>query len=395
MTSDDGRDRSDMKDSILIGRVAVKRWGKVCVILILSALLLSACALHGTKISTGVTGVSEDGDFGNVLIDMELDDFNALGFKYGDSVDIRFSNGYTLEDIPYYTGYYNPAGEPLLLEFLGTDLVAAINYGTLWDEAGLSEGDTAEITLHEAGKYLNIQEALNIAYSDERSEYESDEVFANFRCINTGKLKKDLFYRSASPCDNKHNRASYSDDLAEEAGVRMIVDLADCDEEIAGFMSAGDFDSPYFASLYEGNAVIPVDLQVDYKSEDYRAGIVKALREMSKSEGPYLIHCIEGKDRTGYLCALLECLTGASYDEIEADYMESYNNYYGIDRSSDEEKYDTILSNNLIPMLTFMTGADANSDISSVDLESGAEAYLTGGGMTSEEISALKEKLTH
>ena len=384
-----------MKDSILIGRIAEKRLGKVCVILILTALLLSACSLNGNRISTGVTGVSEDGDFGNVLIDMELDDLNALGFKYGDSVDVRFSNGYTLEDIPYYTGFYNPAGEPLLMGFLGTDLVAAINYGKLWEESGLSEGDTVEISLHEAGKYLDIQETLNIAYSDDRSEYESDEIFANFRSVNTGKLKKDLLYRSASPCDNKHNRASYSDDLAEKAGVSMIVDLADCDEEIVGFMSASDFDSPYFESLYEGNSVIALNLQVDYKSEEYRAGIVKALREMSKSGGPYLIHCIEGKDRTGFLCALLECLTGASYDEIEADYMESYKNYYGIDRASDEDKYDAILSNNFVPIVTFITGADESSDISSIDLESGAEAYLISGGMTSEEISALKERLTH
>ena len=89
MTSDSGGDRQDMKDCILSGRVNLKGLGRVSVILILTVMLLSACALHGTKISTGVTGVREDGDFGNVLIDMELDDFNALGFKYGDSVDIK------------------------------------------------------------------------------------------------------------------------------------------------------------------------------------------------------------------------------------------------------------------------------------------------------------------
>jgi protein tyrosine/serine phosphatase len=32
----------------------------------------------------------------------------------------------------------------------------------------------------------------------------------------------------------------------------------------------------------------------------------------------YVVHCIEGKDRTGYVCALLEGLCGATYEEIVA-----------------------------------------------------------------------------
>lgn len=360
---------------------------------IVAVLFLTACSVKSPKMSTGVTGIREDADFGNVIFDIGVDEFNALGFKHGDSLDVSFSNGYTLEDIPYYTGYYNPVGEPLLVEFMGAEIVGAINYGTLWKEAGLSEGDTAVIKLREAGRYLEVQNALDIAYSDDRNAYESDEVFANFRDIKAGNLKEKMLYRSASPCDNKHNRARYSDSLAKKAGVRLIVDLADSDEEIQDFMSRDDFDSPFFASLYADNAVIPLNLQVDYKADDFRAQIIKSLKIMSERDGPYLIHCIEGKDRTGFLCALLECLSGASYDEIAADYMESYKNLYGIDRASDPEKYDTILGNNLVPMLRFMTGSDENADITTVDRGSGVEAYLLGGGMTEEEIGALKEKL--
>ncbi|MCR4738644.1 MAG: tyrosine-protein phosphatase [Lachnospiraceae bacterium] len=346
-----------------------------------------------TGISTGTVGVREDTDFGNVIVETGVDEFNDLGFKHGDSLDVRFSNGYTLEDIPYYSGYYNAAGEPLLVEFMGKEIVAAINYGSLWSEAGLSEGDTAEISLNEAGKYLDIQNALDIAYTDDRNDYDSDVVFANFRSINAGKLKENILCRSASPCDNKHNRARYCDDLAEKAGIGLIVDLADSHEEIKGFMSADDFDSPCFASLYERDAVIPVNLQVNYKTDDFRKKITEAFRIMSRTDGPYLIHCVEGKDRTGFVCALLECLAGASYDEIVSDYMESYINYYGLDPSSERERYDTILDNNLVPMLRFIAGAEENADITAIDLVSGAEAYLLDGGMTREEIEALKEKL--
>ena len=35
---------------------------------------------------------------------MTIDDFNNYGFKFGDSVDVKFSNGYELLDLPYYNG---------------------------------------------------------------------------------------------------------------------------------------------------------------------------------------------------------------------------------------------------------------------------------------------------
>ena len=37
---------------------------------------------------------------------ISIDDFNKLGFEYGDSVNVSFTNGYELTDIPYYNGYY-------------------------------------------------------------------------------------------------------------------------------------------------------------------------------------------------------------------------------------------------------------------------------------------------
>ena len=39
-----------------------------------------------------------------VFIEISVADFNALGFAFGDSVDVAFSNGYTLKGLPYYSG---------------------------------------------------------------------------------------------------------------------------------------------------------------------------------------------------------------------------------------------------------------------------------------------------
>ncbi len=57
-------------------------------------------------------------EFGGVYIDLSIEAFNALGFAYGDSVDVSFSNGYKLNGIPYYNGYYAQTGEPLVLSLI-------------------------------------------------------------------------------------------------------------------------------------------------------------------------------------------------------------------------------------------------------------------------------------
>jgi S-adenosylmethionine hydrolase len=91
-----------MKKSFLIARI----------VLLLLACLLFGCGRE-SETSTGEIGVVYDEEFGNIYIDLSIEEFNDLGFAFGDSVDIRFDNGVTLEDIPYYSGYYTPVGELL------------------------------------------------------------------------------------------------------------------------------------------------------------------------------------------------------------------------------------------------------------------------------------------
>ena len=352
--------------------------------------------------------IQHETEFGGVYIEITIDDFNALGFAYGDSVDVVFSNGYKLEDIPYYNGYYVDAGMPLLVAYPGYDYVkATLNYGedlwgkgnlyagqplSLFAEAGLDEHCTASVYLHQAGKYRDVQEARDIQYSDNRTKYDSDEEFANFRNIRAGNIKKGVVYRSASPCDNQHNRASYVDALISDAGVNCILNLSDTDEKIDKYMAAEDFDSPYFKELYERGAVIPVALNMNFASDEFRSKIVQGFIEMSQQPGPYLIHCTEGKDRTGFVCMLLEMLAGASYDEIVDDYMVTYANYYKITEESDKAKYDTILETNLLVMMHTVTGEDV--DLQTADLSVYARAYLIDAGMTDAQIDALLARIT-
>ena len=339
--------------------------------------------------------VIHETEFGGVYIDAAIDDFNALGFACGDSVDVTFSNGYTLKGLPYYNGYYTQTGEALLVAYPGyPHIKAAINNGDdLWELAGLKEGDTATVTLAEHGKYLDVQNARDIHYADDRDLFDSDEVFANFRAVTVSGIQPDRLYRSASPCDNQHNRAPYVDKLMGEAGVAWILYLADDSEKIEGYLEDPAFASPNFKALYDAGKVVPIALNMNFSSDVFREKLASGLIAMSEQNGPYLVHCTEGKDRTGFVCMLLEALCGATYEEITDDYMLTYANYYGITETSDPDRYAVIVREVLDPMIRSMIG-DNGVDIATADLRDYAAAFLKNAGMTDDQIASLKTHLT-
>ena len=382
------------------------------VILLLAALLVFAgCGKKNIAVEDLAT--EHELEFGGVYLKMTIDDFNAKGFKYGDSVDVVFSNGYELKDIPYYNGYYVAAGEPLLIAYPGYDYIkAAVNYGEdlwetaelrevlksqlkagkvedLWLTAKLEEHSTATVRLNEQGKYKAIQDARDIHYYDEREKYETDVEFANFREMTVGNLKAKTVYRSASPCDNQHNRAPYVDALIKEAGVRTIMNLADSTEKIEKYIAADGFKSPYILSRYNEGRVIPLAMSMNFAADDFKGKIVQGFIAVTEKGGPFLVHCTEGKDRTGFVCMLIEALAGASYQEIVDDYMLTYDNYYKITKEKDKAKYDIILEMNLDAMIKAVVGDD-KVDIKAADLSQYAKQYLIAAGMNEKQVESFK-----
>lgn len=335
-----------------------------------------------------------DDKFGGMYVDISIEDFNKLGFSYGDSLNVSFSTGYNMVDVPYYNGYYVDMGEPLVVAYPGYELIRiGINYGEdLWILAGLQEDSTCTITLKEKGKYIDVQRLRDLVYSDEQGDMK-DEVFANFRPIEVGNIKENLVYRGASPIDNKHNRAQVVDRLIKRENVQYIIDLADSDEEIESFYHEEDFNSPYFMDLYNNNKVKTLDMSVSFTSDDFSNKLVEGLQQMIVNDGPYYIHCQEGKDRTGYVCMLIEALAGASYDEIVADYMKTYDNYYSIRKENEIERYTVIKEQNIDEMIEYVAN-DENANIKEIDLQKTVENYLVRIGMTQDEVNTLKSKIT-
>lgn len=329
-----------------------------------------------------------------VFIEISVADFNALGFAFGDSVDVAFSNGYTLKGLPYYSGAFVEPGEALLAGFSSLPYIeVGMSYGDdLWVTAGLSEGDTATVTLAEPGAFADIQKALDLSYTDKRADYPNDVAFANFRELSGGNLKPGKFFRGASPVNNKKNRAAYANALIADAGVQMDFDLADNYDEIEGFLkenAEAGVDVSHFEGLRNAGNVIAIDLSEAYLSEGYGQKLAAGLVELMQHDGPVYIHCTAGKDRTGFACMLLEALAGASYQQIVDDYMITYDNYYRINATNDAKRFSIIKEQRLDSMLRHVVGAEKGADLASADLSAGARNYLKAVGMTDGQIDQL------
>lgn len=115
---------------------------------------------------------------------------------------------------------------------------------------------------------------------------------------------------------------------------------------------------------------------------------------MLTAEGPVYIHCLEGKDRTGFVCVLLEALAGAGYDEMLDDYMKTYENYYGITKTGSPEKYKAVVSLYFDAFAAYLHGTEDLDALTSADYSQDAVNYLLDAGMTADEIAALRNMIT-
>ncbi len=339
--------------------------------------------------------IHKDAKFDSADLNLNADDFTAAGFALGDSVDVAFSNGVTLTDIPYFNGYYAKKGKPVMVAYHGEDYVLiASAHSDFWTPFALANGMTVNITLNTKAKYLATQEAIGQRYSMERADFASDEVFANFRAMKGGNLKTDFLYRGASPVDNRRNRASYANKLIEKHAIACVIDLADSDEEMHAYFAKDGFSSDYAKKLYEEGRTIALDMNASYGQENYKRNVVKGLRKLVEVGGPAYIHCLEGKDRTGFVCMLIEALAGATYEEMRDDYMMTYANYYHMTPEGTPDGYNAVVTLYFDSFMEYLSGETDPAKLHELNYTDYARQYLMDGGMTAAQIDELLAVIT-
>lgn len=325
---------------------------------------------------------------GNADIDITNTDFLNKGFSYGDSVDIEFDNGCKLEDVPFLSGMYVEYGKIMLYGKESKDKVSFIQkYKSFAENNNVNIQTTYTITLKEKSKYLNIENVGNLTYSKKFEDYNNEHKFSNFREVNVGDIKEGRLYRSASVIDNSENRAQYTSKLAIDNGIKTIINIINKQDEYSELLANIEGNSKI---LIENTIIINAPISNDYQSEKNIKIIIDGLNELINYDYPYLIHCLEGKDRTGYELAIIEALCNASYDEIVNDYMLTYDNYYGVNINNDIKKYNYIKESNIDAMLKFITNAD---DLNKIDYQDATKKFLISYGMNEDNINILINKL--
>jgi protein tyrosine/serine phosphatase len=359
----------------------------LCCLMALSSVMV--CAEEAPTVTGKVTEIEK---YGHALLDVTIADFLAAGFTLGDVVTV--AAGTFNDDMPFFNGYYVDKGAYMVRAYPGhTCIAVCINYGKFAETAGIGVGDSVTITLKTKAGALDVQVMNSLVYTNDRADYATDEIFANFRMVKLGQIGEGKLYRAASPINNENNRAAISNALVEAAGIKAVMNMGDTPDEIASFIAAEDFNSAYYKGLLDEGNVIALGMPIDYFTDDFAASIVAGLNFLASKEGPYLVHCLEGKDRAGFGSMLLEALMGASVEEIVADYMTSYVNYYGIDPVAEADKYNMIAEKNVMDMLRTVCGLAKDASLEGVDLAAAAQKYLTDHGMAVEAVETLKNNL--
>ena len=350
--------------------------------------------------------------YGNIYTSCTAERLQEMGFAYGDIITVKFLDQ-TL-DLPLVPTFsYVDQGTPGLFinksetgEFEG-NLFMAINMGDFTTTYGIAtkttnpdktwywtacEGVTFPIVvtleMKEQGGYATEMAIRDINRTNNREDYPdlTDAEFANFRRITTTGMG-DHLYRGSSPINPEIGRNTYADAALADAGVTVIMNLANDQATAEGYEGFAD-------TYYSKQNVVYLNLGVDFTAADFQSGLATGLRHFAANKGVYYVHCTEGKDRAGFVSALLECLMGATYDEVVADYLKTYTNYYtvvdGVQQPLSQETLDAIANSNIIKTLQTAFGVE---DLTTADLAAEAAEYVKAIGLTDDELAALKENL--
>lgn len=347
------------------------------------------------QLSVKVSKVHEK--YGNVYIGIKNPDFLKI-FQYGDIVDVTIG-GQSLE-VPVCSSYSDVDSKKVVIvassaeDKANEDIILAINLGSFADTYGTAANDDVTITLSKKGGYLDEYEIRQLKRTNNRDDYSSDEVFANFREATYGSIAPGRLYRSSNPINPEIGRNLYAMRLTEAAGVKVIFNLSETAEEVAAHLGTDtNGNLAYYKGLNDIGNVYAMGMGLDSQSEDFKQKLAIVLREMSEKKGPYLIHCVEGKDRTGFVAALLESLMGAKYWEIKDDYMDSFVNFFHVPVSPGQ--YDRIGNNNILESMRQMAGIPKGGSLKGVDLSKAAENYIKSIGLTDDEIEQIKVNLSN
>jgi protein tyrosine/serine phosphatase len=221
--------------------------------------------------------------------------------------------------------------------------------------------------------------------------YSEKNELTNFREICMGNMKNGVIYRGSYPVFrlDKERDETYTE-LVLEAGINCIINLAGNEKDVEALASL----APWYNTLLLNNRVIGLDIQFDFDFSDkfeydiFNYRLRQGFKFLIMHDGPFLIHCNAGADRTGFVAAIIELLFGASIDEVIYDYLLSYGKEFA---DAKDKEINLITGRNINGQINAVINGKIND---SDNLQANIETYfLEKIGLTIEELESIKGKL--
>ncbi|GHV86447.1 hypothetical protein AGMMS50230_20550 [Spirochaetia bacterium] len=210
-----------------------------------------------------------------------------------------------------------------------------------------------------------------------------DDEATNFREIKAGNIACGILYRSSHPLAGG-DIGNAIDRFAKKADIKCVLNLDDGD----AVLEAKAKDVPWYKKLVTEKYVIGLNMDMNIPSDFFNKKLKTGLQFMLTRDGPYLIHCYAGVDRTGFFSAVLEGLMGANLKEICNDYLASFRNGFTSAYGNIENVYR---KPQILYQLDKMNNGIAVTD---GNIQSAVERYLlVDVGISEDEISKLKNIL--
>jgi len=172
----------------------------------------------------------------------------------------------------------------------------------------------------------------------------SIESASNFRDVagrglvlpGSGRMARGVVYRSGrltnlSTSDRRELAAAGVTDIYDLRTTRVARRSPDrsikgADYHLINLFAVYSTPSRTFASVSAARADRRRTNREFVTDPEQRRRTAKVLTEIAQADGPVIVHCTEGKDRTGWVAAVLQLAAGASRKDVVAEYLLS-NSY--------------------------------------------------------------------
>lgn len=170
------------------------------------------------------------------------------------------------------------------------------------------------------------------ARSDPRSTRLTVDGTYNFREVAPGLLREGRLYRS----DALHRLTPAGRAALQQLGISRVIDLRSrLDRSLTGTDRLRAVGAEYISIPMAGAGrktdLTTLTLRSVHRTVLDRHGpqIGLAIRAIADADGPVVVHCTAGKDRTGLVIALTLLALGFDYEQVAADFEASGGNLAG------------------------------------------------------------------